>query len=103
MTAGRKNVVIQRTVAYIEQILCKKEHSALQQCQVSARRGYKIALDNINATTRAIEKVSASLTQCLEEYGEGHNIEAYVLKDYLRERLKCEFRLNHTLKWHLYC
>ena len=45
--------------------------SALQQCQASARRGYKIASDNIKETANSIETVSKSLSQCLERHNEG--------------------------------
>ncbi|WP_051862708.1 GTPase domain-containing protein [Ferrovum myxofaciens] len=45
--------------------------SALQQCQESARRGYKIASDNIKETAKAITIVSKSLSACLKIHDEG--------------------------------
>jgi hypothetical protein len=45
--------------------------SALQQCQESAHRGYKIASDNIKETAKSIKIVSESLSACLKSHHEG--------------------------------
>lgn len=45
--------------------------SALEQCQESAHRGYRIASDNIKETAKAIKIVSESLSACLKSHHEG--------------------------------
>lgn len=61
---------------------------ALLKCRASAKRGYKIALDNIKETANAIGNVSKTLSQCMEFYNEGS-----VNKPGIIEQLKEQFVL----------
>lgn len=45
--------------------------TALKQCRKAARRGYKIAKENLQETEQAINEVSKSLSQCLNSFEDG--------------------------------